>query len=36
MVLFRDRAKELGHPNPDTISDMDVWLYIIKHQPKVE
>jgi len=34
MILFRDRARELGCPNPEALGDLAVWEYIIKHQDK--
>jgi len=31
-VYFKDRAKELGCTNVSTLSDLQVWQYILKHQ----
>jgi len=32
-VYFKDRAKELGCTNVSELGDLEVWQYIIKHQP---
>lgn len=34
MILFRDRARELGCPDPEALGDLAVWNWIIKYQPK--
>jgi hypothetical protein len=32
MMSFRDRAKQLGMIDVASFGDLDVWLYILKHQ----
>ena len=32
MIYFKDKAKELGCSNINSLGDMDVWYYIIVNQ----